>query len=147
MVYKRTKEYYYSGIMNIMARYNDRVKAVSMRKRGMSYSAIKSKLHVSKSTLSYWLKDMPLSKERINELRAFSPIRIEKYRNTMRAKRELRLGCVFERAAHDLQGLTKREILVAGLFLYWGEGGKTSPYTISLTNTDPGMIRFYLKWL
>jgi hypothetical protein len=31
--------------------------------------------------------------------------------------------------------------------LYWAEGGKTTPYTITLSNTDPKMIRAYMKWL
>jgi hypothetical protein len=37
--------------------------------------------------------------------------------------------------------------MIAGYFLYWAEGGKTTPYTITLSNTDPNMIRAYIKWL
>ena len=65
-----------------MARKIDKQKAIAMRKKGMSYSQIKDKIKVSKSTLSGWLSDMPLSEKRIRELRADSPIRIERYRNT-----------------------------------------------------------------
>ncbi len=130
-----------------MTRYTDKLKAIAMRRKGLSYSAIRAKLVVSKSTLSYWLRDIPLSREQINELRAFSPKRIEKYRATMMKKRTERLRLAYKNVSDDVQKLSKREMFIAGLFLYWGEGGKTMPYTISLTNTDPRMIRFYMKWL
>lgn len=130
-----------------MARYKDREQAIKLRHTGMSYSAIKEKIGVSKSTLSYWLREFPLSRERINELRAKSPIRIEKFRNTMQEKRKERLRKVYMRVARNIKKMNKRELFLTGLFLYWGEGGKTKQYTISLSNTDPQMIIFYLKWL
>ena len=36
---------------------------------------------------------------------------------------------------------------MGGLFLYWAEGGKTRSSTIVLTNTNPTMVIFYIKWL
>ena len=104
-----------------MARKLDKQKALEMRSKGMSYSQIKEKLGVSKSTLSGWLYDMPLSPKRIRELQADSPIRIEKYRNTMRAKKEVRLKGVYEKVRKDIGKLSKRDLFLAGMFLYWGE--------------------------
>ena len=47
-----------------------REKAINLRlKEELSYSEIQKRLHVSKSTLSYWLKDYPLTEEKILELR------------------------------------------------------------------------------
>jgi len=69
-----------------MARRLDKEKAIKLRLEGQSYSQIKAELGVSKSTLSGWLGDYPLSSERINELRAHSFKRIERYRNTMQRK-------------------------------------------------------------
>ncbi len=34
-----------------------------------------------------------------------------------------------------------------GLMLYWGEGDKTGNYLVALTNTEPKIIEFFLKWL
>ena len=118
-----------------------------MRKGGVSYSQIKEKLQVSKSSLSLWLQDYPLSEKRIRELRADSPIRIERFRNTMRLKREARLSSVRERAGKDIGTLSKRDILIAGIFLYWGEGTKTTRALTSVSNTDPAMLRFFIQWL
>ena len=82
-----------------MARKKDKQKVLAMRHKGMSYSQIKEKLGISKSTLSGWLYNMPLSAERIRELQADSPIRIEKYRNTMRAKREAKNRIAYQNIA------------------------------------------------
>lgn len=118
-----------------------------MRRGGASYSQIRQKVSVSKSTLSLWLRDLPLSRERINMLRGHNAVRIERYRETRRNTRELRWAEVRKRAAKEIRTLNKREILIAGLFLYWGEGTKTARASTSLSNTDPAMIRFFIQWL
>jgi len=51
-----------------MARYKDREKALRLRtEKQMSYSQIKKILKVSKSTLSYWLRNYPLTEKNIYE--------------------------------------------------------------------------------
>jgi transcriptional regulator with XRE-family HTH domain len=130
-----------------MARKLDKQKALTMREKGMSYSQIKEKLGISKSTLSGWLYNMPLSPERMRELRDFSEKRIESYRNTMKAKRESRLDGVYRKVSKDIGSFSKRDIFIAGLFLYWGEGTKAQNSMVALTNTNPAMIKFFIKWL
>src|SRR4029079_3463303 len=130
-----------------MARKEDKQRALVMRKKGMSYSQIKEKLGISKSTLSGWLYDMPLSDKRIRELRADNPVRIERFRNTMRNKREERFANAYQEMSLKISILSSREIFIAGLFLYWGEGNKTTPNAIALTNTNPDMLKFYIRWL
>ena|SRR3989338_219889 len=130
-----------------MARKKDKQKALIMRKKGMSYSQIKEKLGVSKSTLSGWLYNMPLSEERIRELRDFSPIRIEHYRNTMRLKKEEKFAEAYLEMSQKIKKLSSRELFLAGLFLYWAEGSKTTNAAIGLTNTNPNMLKFYIRWV
>lgn len=121
--------------------------AITLRLQGKSYSQIKRALNVSKSSLSLWLKKYPLSEQRLRELRDFNEQRIERFRNTMRAKRETRLKEVYDRERRNLLPLRKKELYIAGLFLYWGEGAKTTPYVTSLSNTNPKIIKFFLFWL
>lgn len=130
-----------------MARKLDKQKAIKLRQKGLSYSQIKEKLGINKSTLSGWLYDMPLSEEKIKELRDFNPQRIEKYRNTMRNKKETRLEEVYKKASKDIGVFSKREIFLLGLFLYWGEGTKRASCSTQLTNTNPAMLQFFIKWL
>lgn len=122
-------------------------KALILRKQKKSYSQIKSILGVSKSTLSEWLRPYPLTREEINNLRANSEIRIERYRETMRKKRQAKLNLYRIEETQKLLSLSKKELLIAGLFLYWGEGGKTSRHIISINNTDPKLVQFALYWM
>lgn len=130
-----------------MARVEDKKKAIEMRKLGKSYSQIKDELGISKSTLSYWLKNYPLKSKDLKRLRDNNPKRIESFRKTMADKRQERLEVVYSQARYDIKKLSKRDIFIAGLFLYWGEGTKTSRYRTEVTNTDPSMIIFFIKWL
>lgn len=130
-----------------MARLADRQKALELRKQGMSYSQIKEILGVGKSTLSPWLKDFPLSKERIGELRDHNEKRIEKFRQTMQEKRDARIVKVYRIQKKAIVPLSKRELLIAGLMLYWGEGTKSGMSAFLLANTDPSMVRFFIRWM
>jgi hypothetical protein len=130
-----------------MARLGDHEKTLTLRKQGMSYSQIRSIVKVSKSTLSLWLKNYPLSKERIKELRAFSEQRIERFRETMRQKREKRLTETYQTQKQLILPLSNRELFIAGLLLYWGEGTKGKLHGLSVSNSDPSVIRFFIYWL
>ncbi|MCP6718297.1 MAG: hypothetical protein KJI70_02015 [Patescibacteria group bacterium] len=130
-----------------MARLKDHEKALALRKKEMSYSQIKDVLRVSKSTLSVWLRDHPLSKKRIRELRDRNERRIERFRDTMRKKKEKRLDKTYKLQKNLILPLSKREAFIAGLFLYWADGSKYRADHLSLSNTDPSMIQFFIYWL
>lgn len=134
-------------IRSTMARRKDKEKAIALRKKGLSYAQIRDKLGVSKSTLSYWLRDYPLSKQQMRKLRDLNPVRIEKYRNTRKKQRESELKEYQAKAEKKIKSLNKREKFIAGLFLYWAEGWKTERYRVALGNTDPAMIKFFIQWL
>lgn len=130
-----------------MARLKEKQRAVDLRKRGMSYSQIKEKLMVGKSTLSSWLKDYPLSEERIRGLRDFNEKRIEKCRETKRKKKESRLNDFYNQEKTKILPLNKKELYLTGYFLYWGEGAKTYEAKLIISSTDPAIIKFFIVWL
>jgi len=119
--------------------------AIELRLKGYSYSQIKSELGLSKSTLSGWLKNYPLSEERIRELK-FNEKKIEKYRETCRKRKENILKGIYNSEKKIIFPLSKRDLFIAGLFLYWGEGGKTKESELILSNTNPAMIKFFVYW-
>jgi len=130
-----------------MARRMEKQKALEMRKREMSYGQIKKALGISKSTLSNWLKDYPLSEKRVRELRD-SEQKIEKFRETMRKKRDARLSIFYHEEKLRVFPINKRELYLAGLFLYWGEGLKSQTSAkLLISNTDPAVIKFFIYWL
>ena len=134
-----------------MTRFKDREKAIQLRKQGKTYSEILNMLNIPKSTLSGWLSDFPLTKwqfavleENIKKRKFLS---IEKMRRTMARMRKDRLQKLYRSEKKRLLPLRKREVYLAGLFLYWGEGVKGLKAAVGLNNTDPKVVKFYLHWL
>jgi len=130
-----------------MARIKDKEKAIKLRLQGKTYSEIKKQLGISKGTLSGWLTGYPLSPERLKQVRDFNPRRIENFRVTMRKKREKEINIAYEDASRKVGIISRESLMIAGYFLYWAEGVKTTRYTISFANTDPAMVRFFIEWL
>lgn len=124
-----------------------RERALALRKQNKSYSQIKIELGVAKSTLSTWLNKYPLPKWAISKLRDRNEIRIEKYRQTMAKKREAKLNEIYQQEKRNICKISTREIMFAGLALYWGEGTKTGHSKIAITNTDPAVLKYFILWL
>lgn len=133
-----------------MAKAALREQAIKLRLQGYTYGQIKQELGLQKSTLSDWLRNLPLTKDSI-ELLAKSKlhsknVRIERYRQTMQKKQQERYKKVFSEQTKLLTPLSKRELLIAGLFLYWGEGSKQKGRVI-ISNTSPQVIQFAKHWM
>lgn len=78
-----------------MAKHELHDRAIDMRLKGASYNQIKRELKdVSKSTLSLWLRDYPLSPERLKALRTNSEQHIERIREAKARKRQARFDSV-----------------------------------------------------
>lgn len=126
--------------------------AVRLRvSRKLSYGAILQKVPVSKSTLSYWLREYPLSQEKITELRLIGwkkgEAARERFRATMRSKREAFETQLEQKYLKKFKNLSASTYFVAGLMLYLGEGDKKNRNRIGLANTDPQIISFFIEWL
>ena len=78
-----------------MTRIIEREKVIKLRKQGKTYNEIKVLLGIPKSTLSGWLKDLPLSKRQIRVLEKRIKwkrlLAVEKTSRTKYRKRLLRL--------------------------------------------------------
>lgn len=122
-----------------------------MRQKGKTYSEIKQSLSVSKSTLSEWLKNVSLTKAQMKKLEVNTRIKkyasIKKIRRTKLNKKKLRQQSIYETSLRELLPFSKREFYISGLMLYLGEGVKGDNSTVSLNNTDPSVVKFYLYWL
>lgn len=135
------------GICSTMTKFIEKRKVIELRKQGKSYSEIKKIINVSKSSLSLWLKDVVLTKDQIKGIQEKKLRAVERYKKSMRLKREERLKKYYDDQFKKWTPLSKREELIAGLFLYWGEGNKVSSNSISISNTDPSVIRFSYYWI
>ncbi len=125
--------------------------AIKLRlEQKLGYASIANLLSVSKSTLSGWLKSYPLSDERILELRSVNlknnEVKIEKYIKSMRLKREIKFDINYKKYLNTFKKVSKQSKFTAGLMLYLAEGSKKDYYHISIANTDPSVIKFFIKW-
>ena len=129
-----------------------REQATKLRlEKELSYGEIKKRLNVAESTLSYWLREFPLTEEKIKELRKKGwkkgEASRERFRLTMRKKKEARYLEVYNKYQKRFTEISKESFFIAGLMLYLGEGDKRNESRIGLTNTDPWVIKFFVKWL
>jgi transposase-like protein len=134
------------------ARDDLRAKARELRGQGLSYDQIAAALGVSKSSVSLWVRDLPVP-ERLSyaECRKRSAEGAHRYWAAERPAREARRAAVRDAAAEQIGDLTHRELLIAGAIAYWCEGAKNKPHRRSdrvvFINSDPALIRFFLRFL
>lgn len=125
--------------------------AKNMRENGISLGDISQKLNVTKSTLSFWCKDIILSESAIKKIKTKGKLKSMKgllrYSELKRKNRIERNITQRQEGAILLDVLSDRDILMIGLGLYWGEGYKYENGEFGFTNSNPYMIRFYFKWL
>ncbi|HUX35848.1 MAG TPA: hypothetical protein VMV71_02330 [Candidatus Paceibacterota bacterium] len=126
-------------------------KAISLRQGGFSYSEILKEIPIAKSTLSLWLRSVDLSKrqkQRITEKRLAAALRGGEIRKNNRI---LTIQKIHEKAARDIHKISKRELWLMGVMLYWAEGTKEKDNHpgcgVQFTNSDPDMIKLFLRWL
>ena len=126
--------------------------AIDMRKKGMSYSEIENRIHVPKSTLSFWLKKIKLTEEQEKKLnkKKFEALKKgseKKIARTLQTIKEIKIA-----SAKDIKEITKKELWLMGIMLYWRErflSGNESDLRkgVKFTSSDPYLIKFFLKWL
>lgn len=133
-----------------MAKYTLRIKARELRQAGISIKTIARSLHVSKSSISRWVRDVILSEEQLSVL-AKSELKgkeIGRFRSVF-IKRNNRLKVLesfVQAGIKTISILNDRELLLVGLALYAGEGGKRDR-RVEFCNSDPRMIKFLMCWL
>lgn len=128
-----------------------REKAVAMRLQGRSYREIKQVLGVSQSTLSLWLRDVPLSEEQKAVLKKRRSVAARKRARAIRSTAVARDERIVTEAAAQILSLDETHLFVAGVIAYWAEGTKNKPWRrgerVTFSNSDPGLILLFLRWL
>lgn len=129
----------------------DKEKAVHLRRAGKSYRQIHAELKVPIATLSDWFGKIDWSRNVAKKLAA----EVQKQHTSrlleLNRTRGLNLARAYREAAREaveeLQIYKYNPVFIAGLMLYWGEGGKNPHDGVKFSNSDPEMIRFYIFFL
>lgn len=122
-----------------------KTKAVKFRKMGLSYGEIKKKLNVSKATLSFWLKNVPLTEEQRNRLYTKQVAILSRGPQSQKERRLREINKILGEAEKEIKfPLSEEAFILFGTALYWAEGRKSGDFEI--TNSDPNLIIFIVKW-
>lgn len=139
---------------------NDKNQALKLRLLGKSYNQITAALGVPKSTLAGWFTGLELSakakvllQKRVAEGSVAGLIKRNKLQTHL-AQQKAKV--IRNEAEKEIGTLSKKELLILGSALYWGEGykraiiknGKERTYhPVSLSNSDPKLVVIFLKFL
>lgn len=128
-----------------------RARATELRLKGHSYKEIQEEVPVSKSTLSAWLKDVPMTEEQRTALFEKKVQGAARRAAAVSAQAAAFRTRIRVEAKDQIPELSPNELFIAGLAAYWAEGAKEKPWRrdsrVSFINSDPGMIHLFLAWL
>lgn len=126
-------------------------KILELRQQGLSYSQIKASLGVNipQSTLSSWCSGVSLSPEAQAVLRkrmSGDPYRVAMVKLLAKERRQARRDVIKNENMDLKMLLDENEVAkVALVMLYLGEGSKTDKGCVYFANSNPGIIRLFLK--
>jgi transcriptional regulator with XRE-family HTH domain len=114
---------------------------------GLSLKEIAEKLNVSRTSISYWVRDIPLTEEqrfRLSERCNYNPTNFQKGADANKRK----FYSLREAYQKEGRSLVKNcdNLFIAGLMLFWAEGSKKR-HCVCLTNSDPDLVCLFLKFL
>ena len=122
----------------------EKTRAISLRKKGLSYNEILREVPVAKSTLSVWLKNIGIAKPQKQKLAQ------QKAQEACRQSRISRETLLVGAAKQEIGKISKRELWLIGIILYWAEGSKQKAHNVSqrvsFGNSDPDMIKLFIRW-
>lgn len=132
-----------------MAKPGEQQKARELRRQGGSIPAIGNHLGVARGSVSLWVRDVELTPEQIERLKANSHSKgnMEKARLTRLAREEARRDEERKEARALYEKFKSDPRFMAGLVGYWAEGAKSGSDEARIANTSPEFLRLMMDWL
>lgn len=100
--------------------------AIQLRLKGYSIKSIAKKIGAAQSSVSIWTRAVQLTPKQMERLRTnmHSPKSIEKRRQSRLKSEAIKRAVIVDCAKAEIESLSKRELWLIGIALYWGEGAK-----------------------
>ena len=124
-------------------------RARELRAQGWTYGEIVEELGVSKSSVSLWCRDVAVDPALLDGRRRArylaGNLSVTKRPSSLQLRKEAEIEACRRHAAAWLGELNDRDLFVAGIALYAGEGTKRDG-AVKFTNTDPRMMALFMRW-
>ena len=130
-------------------------KVIALRRSGKTYGEIQSILgkYLPKSTLSYWCRDIPISKDHRKRIKKLILANIQKGRAialvTNKIRRIKYLQLIEKENKHLASVLENNKDIakIALAMLYLGEGTKKTAGSLVFSNSNPAIISLFIRLL
>lgn len=133
-----------------MAKSKLRLQAREMRRAGLGIKTIANRLNVSSSTTSLWCRDIELTDAQMTKLGKNSrdPYYGKRKDYLLKIKnfQAKKLESIRQKSLEMVGAISSRDVFISGIALYWAEGFKKDKQ-VGFANTDPVMIRVFIRWL
>ena len=131
-------------------RVEERTRARRFRAQGLSLREISEKIKCSKSSVSGWVRDVPLTAGQIARLKSKQDTGRANAANHPNSPKQVWAqirGDILNSAYKEIPTIPSSLLLkVVGTALYWGEGYKAVVNMVNFTNSDPKMVALMMKF-
>lgn len=125
--------------MGYRGKLKEKAEARRLRADAWTLQEIADELGVSKSSVSIWVRDVDFIPRRPRRARRRGP-------NKLQRRKEEEVRRLRAEGRERIGRLSERDLLIAGVSLYAGEGSKTDG-AVTFANTNPRMIALFCTWL
>lgn len=120
--------------------------ARELRRQGLPIKEIAQRVGVSQSSVSLWVRDIELTAEQQDALRAMNPAYNRQLSGSRVAVARHRASRMVAQESGRVLALNSEPLHLAGVMLYWAEGAK-SGNQVCFSNSDPEMIKLFVAFL
>ena len=132
-------------------RAKERNRARKLRRQGLSIRGISLKIKCAKSSVSGWVRDIPLTTQQIERLKSNQDkgrAKAANHPNSSRLRWEKIRNEISQKAKDDIPDkCSLKNLKFIGVALYWAEGYTATRNSFVFANCDPGMIKLMMRFL
>lgn len=123
---------------------------IALRKKGLTYSQILKQVPVSKSSVSLWLMDYPLTETEKKMLKDKKTADMTRWKiraaASLHGAKVMRDKELYEKSKIEFEKNINEPFFQVGISLYWAEGSKRSS-SFGFVNSDEDMIKLMIAWV
>lgn len=117
----------------------ERARARELRAQAWTLQAIADELGVARSSVSLWVRDVAFTPGPRQPARRREP-------NALQRRKQAEIDGLLAAGRERIGALSERDLLIAGVALYAGEGSKTDG-CVGFANTNAAMVGRFCLWL